>query len=418
MYPDYGKEVVGTLPCDMNIGAAGLLQVNDDESYLSLEITENNSAEFDVSKKKRIPVLDINTGEWDLRYIYGFDTKIYAPDHMNLNPNQAYSNLVAFAHEGTGDNGEGNPERIWLLDRDTGEYVNVFKQKMLYDSVPAETVSHEAWMQSGELMMFANGSKVTPGGITLFKKDGSDRRYVNNDYNYLHPSGSTVTDRFVISDTAYNGSVTQLVLIDCYTGKSYLLATLPQNGKDPGHTHPCFSYDGTKVIFGLYSEDLSTIRFGWMDISDIINNAPDGCEITLSDSCSTTSYGETDFYLERKTVSGNEFFNIASGNHMNVNITAFEKETADVKIKFDYLDRGTEDIVINYIKWEAVDGKNKIVDYTHTIPRTNTGDIKTAEFTLKGINAENLKMMATDFTIDGAKTDLAVRNVSASETIE
>ncbi len=415
MRSNYEKEVVGTLPLDMNIGAAGLLQVNDNETYLSIEITENNSTEFDVTKKKRIPVMDINTGEWDLRYIHGFDTKICAPDHMNLNPNPAYSNFVAFAHEGTGDNGEGNPERIWLLDRDTGEYVNLFKQKMLYDSVPAETVSHEAWMHSGELMMFANSSRTTPGGITLFKLDGSDRRYVNNDYNYLHSAGSTVTDRFVVSDTAYNGSVTQLVLIDCYTGKSYLLATLPQNGKDPGHTHPCFSHDGTKVIFGLYSEDLTTIRFGWMDVSDIINSVADGEDIILSDTCSTTSYEDTDFFLSRKNVNDQKFYNIANGNHMNVNITAFEKETVDVKITFDYVDNGTDNIVIDYIKWEKVNGKNKIVNYTENIARTNTGSIKTATVTLSGINAENLKIMGTDFTIKGEETDLLVKNISVTE---
>lgn len=415
MSPDYEKEVVGTLPLNMNIGAAGLLQVNDDETYLSIEITENSSSEFDVTKQKRIPVMDINTGEWDLRYIYGFDTKICAPDHMNLNPNPAYSNLVAFAHEGTGDNGEGNPERIWLLDRDTGEYINLFKQKMSYDNVPAETVSHEAWMQSGELMMFANGSEKIPGGITLFKKDGSDRRYVNSDYNYLHSAGSTVTDRFVVSDTGYNGSETKLVLIDCYTGKSYLLAILPQSGKDPGHAHPCFSYDGTKVIFGLYSEDLTTIRFGWMDVSDIIDNVADGEDIVLSGSCSTTSYKDTDFYLERKNIAGAEFFNITGGNHMNVNITAFEKETADVNITFDYIDSGTDDIVIDYVKWEAINGKNNVVNYTETISRTNTGGIKTATITLSGINAENLKKMGTDFTIRGAETDLAVKNIFVTE---
>ena len=415
MYPDYTKEVVGTLPLDMNIGAAGLLQVNDDESYLSVEITENNSTEFDVTKKKRIPVLDISTGEWDLRYIYGFDTKVYAPDHMNLNPNPAYSNLVAFAHEGTGDNGEGNPERIWLLDRDTGEIKNLFKQKMSYGTVPAETVGHEDWMKSGELMMFCNSSKTTLGGITLFKKDGSDRRYVNNDYNYLHASGSTVTDRFVVSDTGYNGSATKLVLIDCYTGKSYLLATLPQNGRDPGHTHPCFSYDGTKVIFGLYAEDLKTIRFGWMDISDIINNVADGRDIVLSDSCTTTSYGDTDFFLADKTVDGKNFYSIADGNHMNVNIISFEKETVDVELTFDYVDNGTENIVIDYVKWEAPSGKNKVINYSETVERTNSGEIKTATVKLYGINAENLKMMAADLTIKGENSELLVRNVKAME---
>ncbi len=406
------KEVVGTLPKDMNIGAAMLIQVNDDESYLSLEIVENSSTEFDVTRKTRIPVMDINTGEWDLRYIFGFDTKVYAPDHMNLNPNPLYSNLVAFAHEGTGDEGQGNPERIWLLNRDTGEYKNLFKQKMTTDILPAETVGHEDWMKSGEQMVFANLATGTPGGITLFNKDGSNRRYVNNDYSYNHASGSPVTDRFVVSDTSYPGRTTELVLIDCYTGKSYHLATLPQNGKDPGHTHPSFSMDGNKVIFGLYSEDLSTIRIGWMDISDIISSAEDGKDIVLSSSCSTSSYGGTDFYLAEKDRNGQTFYSIADGNHMNVNITEFEEETANVTITFDYIDKGTDDILIDYIKWENVKGKNRIVEYEERIARKNTGSVKTAEVTITGMNAENLKMLGTDFTVKGDGSELEIANVS------
>jgi hypothetical protein len=111
---------------------------------------------------------------------------------------------------------------------------------------------------------------------------------------------------------------------------------------------------------------------GWMDISDIINSVSDGEEITLSDSCTTTSYGDTDFYLE-KTDSG---YYIKEGNHMNVNITSFEKETVNVELTFDYVDSGTENIVIDYVKWENVSGSNKAVNYSETIKRTNSGKIK------------------------------------------
>ncbi len=413
--PENEKTVVGTLPEEIKVSSATLLQVNNDESYLSLEIMESSgSSGIDTAKQKRIPVMNINTGEWDLRYVHGFDVVDYIPNHINMNPNPEYANLVAFAHEGRGSDCQGNPERIWLLNRDTGEISNLYKQKMSYGNVPEEVVSHEAWMQSGELMMFANGSGKVPGGITLFKTDGSDRRYVNFDYSYLHASGSTVTDRFVVSDTGYDGKTTNLVLIDCYTGKSYLLAVLPQSGVNPGHTHPNFSFDGNKVIFGVNSEDLKTMRIGWMDISDIIENVADGEEITLSETCSTTSYGGTDFYLE-KTDNG---YYIKEGNHMNVNITSFEKETADVELTFDYVDNGTKNIVIDYVKWETVNGKNKIVNYTEIVKRTNSGDIKTATVKLYGINAENLKIMGTDLTLKGEGSALVAGNVQAKEIKE
>ena len=413
--PENEKTVIGALPEEIKVSSATLLQVNNDESYLSLEIFESSgSSGIDTARQKRIPVMNISTGEWDLRYMHGFDVEAYIPNHVNMNPNPEYANLVAFAHEGRGSDCQGNPERIWLLDRDTGEISNLYKQKMSYGNVPEEVVSHEAWMQSGELMMFANGSGKLPGGITLFKTDGSDRRYVNHDYSYLHASGSTVTDRFVVSDTGYDGKTTNLVLIDCYTGKSYLLAVLPQRGANPGHTHPNFSFDGNKVIFGVNSPDLKTMRIGWMDISDIIENVADGEEITLSDSCSTTSYGDTDFYLE-KTDNG---YYIKEGNHMNVNITSFEKETADVELTFDYVDDGTEDIVIDYVKWETVNGKNKIVNYSETVKRTNTGDIKTATVKLYGINAENLKIMGTDLTLKGEGSALVAVNVQVKEIKE
>ena len=412
---DHEAEVVGTLPAELDIAGASLLQVNNDESYLSMHINERETEDIVPSKETRIPVMNINTGEWDLRFKHGFDVVNYAPNHINMNPNPEYSNIVAFAHEGRGEDCLGNPERIWVLDRNTGECTNLYKQKMLYDNVPAEVVSHEAWMQSGELMMFASGPKTAvPGGITLFKKDGSDRRYVNNDYDYLHASGSPVNDRFVVSDTGYNGTITRLVLIDCYTGKSYLLAVIPQKGANPGHTHPNFSFDGTKVIFGISSEDYKTMCIGWMDISDIIENVADGEEITLSDSCSTTSYGDTDFYLEN-TESG---YYIKEGNHMNVNITSFEKETADIELTFDYVDSGTENIIIDYVKWENVSGSNKAVNYSETVERTNSSKIKTASVKLYGINAENLKLMGTDITIKGKASGVTVTNVKVREIKE
>ncbi len=405
------------------VKSALLLQVNDDESYLSIETFEKDTEL--VINEKRIPVMNIATGVWNTENKHKFDTVYYEPNHMNINPNPKYSNIVIFSHEGNGANGEGCADRMWALDINTGEKQNIFKQKMYTSTMPAEIVSHEGWMANGEEIMFAankkrhpqTGEYTTPAGICIVNKDGTNRRYIYNtdengaEYNYLHPSGSLADNRFVVSDTSYNGETTDLVLVDCFTGQTHHLATLPQNGQNPGHTHPNFSRDGKTVIFGLYSEDFSTIRIGWMDISDIVDNAPNGESIDLSSSCSTTSYVGTDFYIS----SENNLYRIQEGNHLNVNINTFEKETANVKITVEYLDEGTGNVIIDYLKWETENGVNTSNTYSERIALTGSGKIKTAVIELIGINAENLKPMGADFTLRGDEGDIKIQSVSVQE---
>lgn len=103
---------------------------------------------------------------------------------------------------------------------------------------------------------------------------------------------------------------------------------------------------------------------------------------------------------------------------MNVNITSFEKETADIELTFDYVDSGTENIIIDYVKWENVSGNNKAVNYSETVQRTNSGKIKTASVKLYEINAENLKLMGTDLTIKGKGSGVTVTNVKVREIKE
>lgn len=62
-----------------------------------------------------------------------------------------------------------------------------------------------------------------------------------------------------------------------------------------------------------------------------------------------------------------------------------------------------------------MNGKNKIVNYQETVKRTNSGEIKNVIVTLNGINAENLKIMGTGFTVKGKETDLLIENISVAE---
>lgn len=410
MNPDTREKVtIGTLP-ECFTSRVILLQVNHAETRLSIEGYSND---LDRDEQERIPLMDIATGEWMLDYSYGFDIPTYAPDHMSLNP--VYDNLVLFAHEGTGIDNNGNQDRIWMLDTETKTYTNVLKQKQYTNTIPGETVSHEAWSHTGERIVMAMASnRLGPGGVLSIKKDGTDRRYVNSDYTYLHLSDSPASERFVVSDTNYDGNTTKLVLIDTYTGKSHLLATLRQTGKDPGHTHPNFSWDGNIVTFGLYSEDGKTIRVGWMDVSDLVNTPIEGGTYELSDSCDTRSYKGTDFYVEPSGESG---YRIPAGNHLNVNVKAevLEKEQADVQITLSYLDSGTDDIVLSYEEWQVTEQCNLLETKEYRLARTGSGEVKTAVIELTDVNLENMKLMGTDFTIYGSETAVEVYSVAVQE---
>lgn len=410
MNPDtYEKTTVGVLP-DCYTSVVQLLQVNHAETKLSIEGYSND---LNRSECERIPVMDIATGEWNLDYSFGFDVATYAPDHMNINP--VYDNLVMFAHEGSGIDHNGCMDRVWMLDTASGAYYNAFRQKKYTDTIPAETVSHEGWSHDGEriVMAMASGGGIAPGGILTIAKDGTDRRYVNNDYSYLHVASSPANDRFLVADTAYNGNTTNLVLIDCYTGQSHLLATLKQTGKNPGHTHPNFSMDGNKVIFGLYGEDGKTVQIGWMDVSDLVNTPVEGGTYALSDSCEFDSYAGTDFYVQQR----GDGFCIPQGNHMNVDVKShvLEQEQTDISVSVSYVDSGTDSIILEYAEWNSGE-VNSLTPKTHSIERSDSGTVKTANFTLYNVNLENMKKMGADFILYGSETDVTVKSVAVSKT--
>lgn len=402
------KQTVGTLP-DCFTNTVMLLQVNHDETKLSVE---GYSSDLNRRVCERIPTMDLTTGEWSLNYTYGFETESYAPDHINLNP--VHDNLVMFAHDGNGADGSGCSDRIWMLDTSNDRFYNVFKQKMYTSAIPGEIVSHEGWSYDGERIVISLAqARIGPGGILTIAKDGTDRRYINHDYNYLHLAESPVNDRFIISDTAYDGHTTKLVLIDSYTGQSQVLATLRQTGKDPGHTHPNFSMDGNRVIFGLYADDGKTIQVGWMDISDLVNTEVSRHVYALSDSCTTESCSGTDFYVEQ-TETG---LYVPAGHKMHVKVqkdAVAEAEQTNVTVTLSYLDQGNDAIAFSYNVWES-GTVNGLTEKTYTINRTNSGNVKTETFVLENVNLEKMKELGTDFTINGDVTGVTVLSVAVRE---
>lgn len=411
MTPDYNKVVVSDIPEEYKTNVFSLLQVNDDESRLSFE-GYNSYSRVD----EYIPVLNIKTGVWDLGERFSHETPTRIPDHINLSPNPEYGNYILFAHEGS-----GITDRIWVRNTDTNTYTPVFEQKMYSATIPAETVGHEGWSADGKKVLFClnnnagSRTRITLAGLITCDIDGLNRNYINNDYDYCHPSGSRINNRFAISDTSYNGKTTKLVLIDCYTGESHLLATLPQNGKDPGHTHPNFTWDGNTVVFGLYDENLQTVKVGWMDISDIVNSKSNmGGTFDLSASCDTTCYEGADNYVVKNSDGA---FVATSGKHLNVNVksSVVEKQNVKAEVKITYLDNGTEDIVMDYRQW--VEGEtNALNSLTETITRTGTNTYKTVTLSFDDIDLQNMMKLGTDFTLKGANdSQIAIKSVEVKE---
>lgn len=269
---------------DMYPGSTGTpanIHVNNDDTKLSLQIYETDSDGNAEPYYRRIPMLDIESGKWDLNCTHEFEEEYPLLGHVIMNPE--YDNLVFFCHEGTTTE---IPDRLWTMDFETGEAKNVFVQQD--NSLPednivrtGETSGHEEWASDGEHLAFVKYPRpynVGMNGIVRIDKYGEQREYINDDYEYWHcfPSDD---NRFVVADCmmtngAYcdelsmNVGNCKIALTDIKTSRSHLLADIPAGGTHPYQPHPCISPDGKLVCFSLRASD-NNLNFGIMDVSDI-----------------------------------------------------------------------------------------------------------------------------------------------------
>ena len=395
----YEKHVVADMPEKAKNGGS-LLTVTNDGRYLCLGWAEDKS-NFDGDQSlfyKRFPVLDTETGIWedDTNRYYAFPD--ITPCNTFMNP--VYKNLILFFHANT-----GTRDRIWMIDTETDECKNLYVQKNYSATIAGESVSHETWTWDGERIAMAINSleerQIGANGAVSINKYGKDRRVMNREYAYLHMGVSPVTDRWMVCDTAYgNGINTHIVLVDGYTGVTHKLATVKQNSRDSiAHGHPAFSPDGKKVYFGMYNDDYSVAGIGIIDVSDIIESAPDRTIIPLSDSCQTESVDGFPYSLKKVTVDGKTAYETEAGKHINVNYLGEENPFATATIEIEYYSENAE-AVIEYYEWH---------DYTeteHATFETKTADIplenggwKTASVKIEGINLEGYADLGGDFTL-------------------
>lgn len=411
----YEKRVVADMPEKAKNGGS-LLTVTNDGRYLCLGWTEDKT-NFDGDQSlfyKRFPVLDTETGIWedDTNHYYAFPD--ITPCNTFMNP--VYKNLILFFHANI-----GTRDRIWMIDTETDECKNLYVQKNYSATMAGESVSHETWTWDGERIVMAlnslGQSQIGANGVISIDKYGKDRRVINREYTYLHLGTSPVSDRWIVSDTGYgNGIDTHIILVDGHTGVAYKLATVKQNARDSiAHAHPSFSSDGKKVYFGMYNDDYSTAGLGIIDVSDIIENAPDREIISLSDSCQTESVDGFPYSLKKVTENGKTFYETEAGKHINVNYLGEENPFATATIEIEYYAEDAE-AVIEYYEWHDYTEESVATFETKTadIPLEN-GGWKTATVTIEGINLEGYADLSGDFALRVKNGKIKIGSVKVYE---
>lgn len=452
----YEKEVVAKLPSWQKV--AWNLQINNDESWLSCDFKQDGSGEVNTTTESRMARLNLKTGEWDLRYVFGFtDTGDPRPNHMCINPNPAYSNLYFFAHEGSNTELQTErtsfiPDRTWVLDFNTGIFTNAIKQKWLVTPNFADVRTgrageggcHEAWSYDGEWIFNVTASwsisniwynlRDYDGMITMVRKDFTDKRIIPADYTLTRAqmsAGSGINhamisydNRWIAADCQYSSTFkrSDLYVFDTETGETHFLAKTAQKGLDPGHTHPQFSPNDKYVIFGLWSEDMAYAETAWMDISDITGNPSKGGRVQISESCEVLSYDCDKEHSIETVLDGDgkfEYATVPHGNYMYVDVKKeiIESDNTPGKISITYMDEGTTPLKLVYYTWHenaATRDVNVFKTNEIYINRTGTGKAITKIYKFDDICFGNMQILGTDFKIGAVGAPAKILSVDVS----
>ncbi len=445
----YEQTVMGKLP-EWQKSSPFMMQVNNDESKVSFQWSDT-SGDFDSTKYSRIPVFDVATQTWDLRFWWGFETPRYLPDHQCINPNPKYSNYVFFAHDESATDrytGERTPQydRIWMTNTDTGEIYNFFEQKWYIEPVDNDPLTgfsgegcvHEAWTNDGEWMVFVKNKNAKDGierqigfgKAVMMRPDGSDKRYIPADYTFTHANNGHSADgmvhcmvsndsRWIVADSTYNSSKgwSDMYLVDSYSGATYFLGRISQQGSDPGHIHPQFSPDDQSVIFGLWDDDKTHGRIGWMDVSDIVNNPPEGGRYAVSSSVETFGYEGFDHYVIPQYSKDGQLtgIKVPEGNKMYVDVKKeiIESDNTPATVSVTYLDDTKHPLKLSYYTWDVNYGTmpNELAKHVVNIERKGTGKVMTKTFNFDDICLGNMEILGSDFTISAVGADATIISV-------
>ena len=232
-----------------------LISVSNDGKYITgdlIGVSDNHEKLYRYNVHK-------NTLE-SISYVFPSINGSAGVNHVQVNP--YYPNIMFFCNEGASD----IPDRMYTMNWRKKQASNTFVQSKDSNGKALEYFTHEVWGANGEKIYWVSSKgSPTPSteGLVRANKDGTDREYINRDYQYWHcfPSGN---DKWIAGDTASG----QVVLVNTSSKKSYYLAKFGMsNWSHPYQPHPAVSYNANSVCWQLDYNGVLSIA--WQYTSDI-----------------------------------------------------------------------------------------------------------------------------------------------------
>ncbi len=367
---------------------------------------ENKSA--DISYAQKI---------WETNNILSDDGK----GHPMINPE--YPHLLFFCHEGTT---QYIPDRLWLANYKTGDVYNSFVQVPYSTTVTAETSGHEVWSMDGEMMYWVKYPKrnysnnAGQSGLMRMNKFGSDREYINGDYDYWHCYPSS-DHNFVAADT--NDHPTKIVVVNTNTYESTKIAEfINGSSSHPNQPHPHISYNSYSLSWQLMTGGVTCI--GWDEVRDITANTAQKQMLAFGEYANVITCDDAVSETTDEVIDGVTYKTASSGNGIYIDILSGVCQSTNIPVTLEvtYLDRGKNPLNIVYTA--GVDDIYDLAtreDKTYSITKTGSNSKKTAIVNLGNINANNIGKFGSDLyfaSSDGAYiSSVKVTAATPGETI-
>lgn len=184
--------------------------------------------------------------------------------HFIINPKRPW--LINFLHGGP----DNVKDRMWLLNTETEEKWEPYRQVILEDGSFGESLTHWVWSPDGNRLYFVRVRRdmhpsVGQGGICYIEPDqpqkGVTEMVTQKEAIHAVPDCS---GKLFVYDT-YNDEpekyryTSEISLFHMETGEEKLLHRISIIKNHPGHPHPVFSADGSLVIFAFSAENSGVV---------------------------------------------------------------------------------------------------------------------------------------------------------------
>lgn len=184
-------------------------------------------------------------------------------NHCQINP--ANKDHISYAHEFHGYNVDGSLDkcRLWQVMVDGSGKRPFVRQQ------PGEGHTHEVFGPKGDTLYFVSNGEVYSADFTSGKKK---LVFDARKYGACHISVSP-DERLIAADLWLNegndehgNPISGILLADTATGDQRILCRFPRLPKHPGHPHPNFSPDGTKIAFTI--ADGPNTQVAYVDLAE------------------------------------------------------------------------------------------------------------------------------------------------------